>query len=236
MKLRCLIVEDEPIARDILRSYIGRVEHLDIVGQFGDAISAGSFLRSHQVDLVFLDIKMPRMSGLELLRSLPVRPKVVIVSAYRDFALDAYDLDVVDYLLKPITFDRFMKAIDKAGSTGPSARPGEDGGGQFIYVKENRQVQKVFVHQILFLESQRDYLRFILTGDRNVRTRQTITYYEQLLSAQHFLRVHRSFVVAIDKVTGIESSTLIVGDHRIPIGRHYKQAVAERFNDLPKIT
>jgi DNA-binding LytR/AlgR family response regulator len=232
MKFRCLIVEDEPIARDILQSYIARVEHLDIVGQFGDAISAGAFLRNNPVDLLFLDIKMPRMNGLELLRTLPIRPRVVIVSAYRDFAIDAYDLDVIDYLLKPITFERFMKAIDKAGTSGGIARPGGDASEPFLYVKGNKRVQKVYIDQILFLESQRDYLKFCMTGDREVMTRQTITYYEEFLPAQRFLRVHRSFIVAVDKVTSIESSSVIVGDQKIPIGRHYKQTVADRFKDL----
>jgi YesN/AraC family two-component response regulator len=117
MKCKCLIVEDEPIARDILRSYIARLENLELAGEAGDAVSAIPYLQNHPVDLLFLDIKMPRMSGLELLRSLKVKPKVIIVSAYRDYALDAFDLDVIDYLLKPVTFERFLKAVEKAISS-----------------------------------------------------------------------------------------------------------------------
>jgi len=230
MKFKCLIVEDEPIARDILHSYISRVEHLDMIGQFGDAISAGTFLRSNPVDLLFLDIKMPRMTGLELLRSLPQRPRVVIISAYRDFAIDAYDLDVIDYLLKPITFERFMKAIDKAGAT-DLTHENPTGGDHFFFVKSNKQVQKVYMDQILFLESQRDYVKIRLTGDRDLTTRQTITYYEEFLPAQRFVRVHRSFIVAYERVSGFESGNLIVGSHRIPIGRHYRTAVASRFKE-----
>lgn len=227
MKYKCLIVEDEPIARELLRSYIGRVEHLDIIGQFGDAISAGTFLRNNPVDLLFLDIKMPRMSGIDLLRTLPHRPKVVIVSAFRDFAIDAYDLDVIDYLLKPITFERFMKAIDKAGTGDKITADSNPQQEPFLYVKGNKQLQKIYFDQILYLESQRDYIRIRLTGQRELTTRQTITYYEELLPAHRFLRVHRSFIVSIEKVTGIESTALMVGDQRIPIGRHYKQAISD---------
>src|SRR5690349_16208480 len=145
MKCRCLIVEDEPIARDILRSYISRSGDLEIIGQFGNAISAGEFLKDHAVDLLFLDIKMPRMSGLDLLRSLPHKPKVVIVSAYRDYALDAYDLDVVDYLLKPVSYERFLKAIEKATLSDSESAAAQQETTRFLYVKENKQVLKVFL-------------------------------------------------------------------------------------------
>jgi DNA-binding LytR/AlgR family response regulator len=234
MKYRCVIVEDEPIARDLLRSYIARVDHLDVVGQFGDAVAAGSFLRSNPVDLVFLDIKLPGMTGIDLLRNLPKKPRVVIISAYRDFAIDAYDLDVIDYLLKPVTFERFMKAMDKVAAGRDKADQAGQSNERFLYVKGNKQLQKVYLDQILFLESQRDYLRIRLTGQREVTTRQTITYYEELLPAQKFVRVHRSFLVAIDKITGIESTVLCVGDARIPVGRHYKPAVSARLGELTK--
>lgn len=233
MKWKCLIVEDEPIARDILRSYVSQLDHLELAGQLGDAIAAGAFLRSHPVDLLFLDIKMPRMSGLELLRDLPHKPKVVIVSAYRDYALDAYELDVVDYLLKPVSFERFMKAVEKvtsSGPVGPAAAEREEP--PHLYIKGNRQLQKVFLDQILFLESQRDYVRIKVSGLPDVTTRQTISYFADLLPEQRFLRVHRSFIVAIDKVTSIESSRLRVLDTVIPIGRQFKAAVTDRLKEL----
>jgi DNA-binding LytR/AlgR family response regulator len=232
MKCRCLIVEDEPIARDILRSYIARLESLELAGEVGDAVSAGPFLQSHPVDLLFLDIKMPRMSGLELLRDLKVKPKVIIVSAYRDYALDAYDLDVIDYLLKPVTYERFLKAVEKATSPERGTSPKEKDEPRHLYIKGNKQLQKVFVDKILFLESQRDYVCIHMVGEHDVTTRQTITYFEDLLPEQKFLRVHRSFMVAVDKVTSIESTRLHIGGHVIPIGRQFKTAVADRFNEL----
>ena len=231
MKCRCLIVEDEPIARDILRSYIERVGHLDVIGQFGDAISAGAFLREHSVDVLFLDIKMPRMSGLELLRTLPHKPKVVIVSAYRDYALDAYDLDVVDYLLKPVSFERFLKAVEKATSTGDSLLAITQEDPPFIYVKENKQVRKVFLDQILYLESQRDYVRIKLSEHADITTRQTISYYADLLPEEKFLRIHRSFIVAIQRVTAIESTRVHIGEHAIPVGRQFKSVAAELIKE-----
>jgi DNA-binding LytR/AlgR family response regulator len=231
MRCTCLIVEDEPIARDILCSYISRVGDLDVVGQFGNAISAGTFLREHPVDLLFLDIKMPRMSGLELLRDLPRKPKVVIVSAYRDYALDAFDLDVVDYLLKPVTFERFLKAVEKATASENRAASGLNQERPFLYVKENKQILKVVFDQILYLESQRDYVRIHLAGHNDITTRQTISYYADLLPENRFVRVHRSFIVALDKVTAVESTRLHIHGDIIPIGRQFKGAVVERLKE-----
>jgi two-component system LytT family response regulator len=233
MKWKCLIVEDEPIARDILQSYVSQVDNLELGGQLGDAIAARAFLLSHPVDLLFLDIKMPRMNGLDLLRDLPNKPKVVIVSAYRDYALDAYELDVVDYLLKPVSFERFLKAVEKATSSGAgSVTVGEQQEAPHLYIKGNRQLQKVFLDQILFLESQRDYVRIKLAGQQDITTRQTISYFADLLPEKRFLRVHRSFIVAIDKVTAIESSRLRILDDLIPIGRQFKVSAADRLKEL----
>jgi DNA-binding LytR/AlgR family response regulator len=235
MNCKCLIIEDEPIARDILRSYISRVGNIEVVGQFGNALTAGAFLRENPVDLMFLDIKMPRISGLELLRELTCKPKVVIVSAYRDYALDAYDLDVVDYLLKPVTYERFLKAVEKVTASQNPLEPGTKSESPFMYVKENKQVLKVTFDQILYLESQRDYVRICLSGDHEVTTRKTISYYADLLPEHRFVRVHRSFIVAIDKITAIESARLHIGDHAIPVGRQFKNVVSERISERPTI-
>ncbi|MEJ0031483.1 MAG: LytTR family DNA-binding domain-containing protein [Bacteroidota bacterium] len=202
MKLSCLIVEDEPIGQEIIRSYIDRVDFLEVRGRFKNALEAFTWLQSNNVDLLFLDIKMPRMSGLELLRSLQEKPKAIITSAYRDYAIEAFDLDVVDYLLKPIAFDRFLKAIHKVRPASiqprdqkPDASPEKP----FLFVKGNKQLQKVYIDDIIYIESQRDYVKLKLIGNTEVITRQTISYYEEFLPAQLFLRVHRSFIVATRK-------------------------------------
>jgi len=232
MKLRCLIVEDEPIGQEIIRSYIDRVDFLEVQGRFRNALEAFTWLQSNSVDLLFLDIKMPQMSGLELLRSLQEKPKAIITSAYRDYAIDAFDLDVVDYLLKPIAFERFLKAVNKVRPA--SIQPREHKQEQapekpFLFVKGNKQLQKVYIDDIIFIESQRDYVKIKLAGNAEVITRQTISYYEEFLPAQLFLRVHRSFVVAKRKITAFEATRIFIGEVAIPVGRNYKQVVADHL-------
>jgi DNA-binding LytR/AlgR family response regulator len=244
MKLKCLIVEDEPIAQDILKSYIDRTDFFEVTAQLSNAIDAFSFLQNSSVNLLFLDIKMPQMSGIELLKALSNKPKVIITSAYRDFAIEAFDLDVIDYLLKPFSFERFLKAVSKAfheASPGLSPTlssktfPKEK---SFFFVKGNKQLQKIYVDEIAYIESQRDYLKFKMIDEQEIITRQTIGYYEQFLPAQLFIRIHRSFIVAIDKIKTAEVNRLLVGQGYLPIGRNYKQHVFEylkTINTLPDL-
>lgn len=233
MKLRCLIVEDEPIAQEIVLSYARRLDELEVVGQFRNAIDAARFLEKETVELLFLDIRMPRMSGLDLLRKLERKPRVIITSAYREFAMDAFDLDVVDYLLKPISFERFLKAVGKVfSSTDVTASSPGKITAPFIFVKGNKQLQKVYIDQILYLESQRDYIHMRLEDGSEVITRQTISYYEQFLPAGQFLRIHRSFIVAVHKISAFEANSVVIGKHKIPVGRNYKQDVTDHAKHL----
>lgn len=232
MKLKCLIVEDEPIAQEILKSYIDKTDFFEVTAQLNNALEAFSFLQKNTVSLLFLDIKMPQMNGIELLKALSKKPKVIITSAYRDFAIDAFDLDVVDYLLKPFSFERFLKGISKMSNDGtvlrgdqsPPSTPVEK---SFFFVKGNKQLQKVYVDEIVYIESQRDYLKFKMVDGHEIITRQTIGYYEQFLPAQLFLRVHRSYIVAIDKIKTVEMNRMFLGHQYLPIGRNYKQIVQE---------
>ena len=238
MKLKCLIVEDEPIAQDILKSYIDKTDFFEVSAQLSNAIDAFGFLQNNAVNLLFLDIKMPQMSGIELLKALSIKPKVIITSAYRDYAIEAFDLDVVDYLLKPFSFERFLKAVSKVlneasgavvNQSIQKALPKEK---SFFFVKGNKQLQKIYVDDILCIESQRDYLKFKLTGDQEIVTRQTIAYYEQFLPAQLFIRIHRSFIVAIDKIKAVEVNRLLIGQQYLPIGRNYKQHVFDHLKTI----
>jgi two-component system, LytTR family, response regulator LytT len=233
MKVKCLIVEDEPIAQEILKSYIDKTDFLEVAGQLTNAIDAFSFLQNQKVNLLFLDIKMPQMSGMELLRSLTTKPRVVITSAYRYYATDAFELDVVDYLLKPYSFERFLKAVSKAMSidikTGIAEKITEK---PFIFIKGNKQLHKIVTEDILFIESQRDYLKFHMRDHADVVTRQTIGYYEEFLPAHMFLRVHRSFIVAVDKIRLVEATRIFVGSTPIPIGRNYKVRVHDSLKGI----
>ncbi len=232
MKLKCLIVEDEPIAQDILKSYLEKTDIAEVTAQMNNAIDAFNFLQTYSVNVLFLDIKMPQMTGIELLKALPHKPKVIITSAYRDYALDAFDLDVIDYLLKPYSFERFLKALGKALNEPPFADnssvsktiPKDK---SFFFVKGNKQLHKVYMEEISFIESQRDYLKFTLIDNQEIITRQTLGYYEQFLPAQHFVRIHRSFIVAADKIKIAEVNRILTGDRYLPVGRNYKQHVLE---------
>jgi DNA-binding LytR/AlgR family response regulator len=234
MKIRCLIVEDEPIAQDILKSYIEKTDFLEVTGQCSNAIDAFNFLKNNSVNVLFLDIKMPQMTGMELLKAISVRPKVIITSAYRYYASDAFDLDVVDYLLKPYPFERFLKAVSKVTFDDTAVPIHRNGSGEkpFIFLKGNKQLHKIFIEDILYIESQRDYLKFRINGQPDVNTRQTIGYYEQFLPAHLFLRIHRSFIVAIDKIAMAEANRLMVGTTWLPIGRNYKQHVQESLRGI----
>jgi DNA-binding LytR/AlgR family response regulator len=237
MKLKCLIVEDEPIAQDILKSYIDKTDFFEVSAQMTNAIDAFSFLQNNPVNLLFLDIKMPQMSGIELLRALSNKPKVIITSAYRDYAIEAFDLDVIDYLLKPFSFERFLKAVSKVNDTsgnGTSQAIQKPFATErsFFFVKGNKQLQKIYVDEIVYIESQRDYLKFKLTGEEEIVTRQTIGYYEQFLPAQLFIRIHRSFIVAIDKIKAAEVNRVLIGRQYLPIGRNYKQHVFEYLKTI----
>lgn len=228
--MKCLIVEDEPIAREIVRSYIERTPGLSIASQCKNAIEAQAFLKVQPVDLMFLDIKMPQMSGIELLTRLANKPKTIITSAFRYYATDAFDLDVIDFLLKPYSYERFSKAIHKTGLTTPQTdtiladKP-------HFFVKGNKQLHKVFFSEILYLESQRDYVRFKLADGSDVTTRNTISYYEQFLPAQLFVRVHRSFIVSLPQVVTIEATVVRVGAYEIPIGRNFRTEIVARFEN-----
>ncbi len=183
MKLKCLIVEDEPIAQDILKSYIDKTDFFEVSAQMTNAIEAFSFLQNNPVNLLFLDIKMPQMSGIELLKALSNKPKVIITSAYRDYAIEAFDLDVIDYLLKPFSFERFLKAVSKVfndASGNATSQPVQKSFANersFFFVKGNKQLQKIYVDEIVYIESQRDYLKFKLIG----RTRNSHTSDDWLL-------------------------------------------------------
>jgi DNA-binding LytR/AlgR family response regulator len=226
--MRCLIIDDEPLARELLESYLGRIAELKLIKSCGNALEAFSLLQEKSIDLIFLDIEMPQITGIELLRSLKHKPRVILTTAYREYAFEAYDLDVVDYLLKPVTFERFLRGIGKIKQLKQYDIPGEvtipvnsSFEDAYLYLKENREMVKVFLKDILYIESLRDYVR-VKTQTSEIITYQKISYLEQKLPQNKFLRIHRSFMIAIDRVISFTPSSVRINSMDIPIGRNYK--------------
>jgi DNA-binding LytR/AlgR family response regulator len=232
--MKCMVVDDEPLARELLESYIAQVDGLSLVKSCGNAIEAFTTLQQKQIDLIFLDIQMPQVTGLDLLKSLKDKPKVILTTAYREYAFEAFDLDVIDYLLKPVTFDRFLRGISKIyelkqplGSDLPSMVNSYDEA--YIYLREDREMVKIFLKDILYIESLRDYVK-VKTTQQQVITYQKISYLEQKLPESKFIRIHRSFIVAFDKVSSFTVNAVKVGNIEIPIGRNYKQQALKVLN------
>lgn len=234
MKIRCLLIDDEPPALKVLASYISSINGLEIAGQCKNAIEALDVLQQKAVDVIFLDIKMPRILGTEFLKNLSNPPKVIFVTAYRDYAVEGYELDAVDYLVKPVSFERFFKAITKLNrmmgkETMPASVGYKPNPEAFVYLKVERGMRKVFINDIVYIESWKDYVKLFLTNGKNLLARQSISAMENLLSDHKFLRVHRSYMVSMNKISGYNGLSLQLDSKEIPIGRLYKQAVFERL-------
>jgi len=234
MKLRCLLIDDEPPALKILASYISNINGLEIVGQCKNALEALDVLNQHTVDVIFLDIKMPKILGTEFLKNLSHPPKVIFVTAYRDYAVEGYELDAVDYLVKPVSFERFFKAITKLNrmmgkETISASVDYKSNPEAFVYLKVDKDMKKIFVNDIVYIESWKDYIKLFLVNGRNLIVKQTITAMENLLSEHKFMRVHRSYMVSINKISGYNGISVQLETKEIPIGRLYKQVVMEKL-------
>lgn len=231
MKTKCLIIDDEPLARDLIRSYLEKLENFEIAGECGDAMKALQVLRDQKVDLMFMDIQMPQITGIEFLKILKNPPKVIITTAYREYAIDSFELDVVDYLLKPITFERFLKSVNKyyqLSQEEPTApAPVSDvvqSDEAFIYVKENKRVIKVNLNEILYIEGLSEYVQ-IYTDKKKIITKTSMTSLEEKLPNDGFLRIHKSFIVSMSRIEAFTAHTIEVPGKELPIGRSYKNTV-----------
>jgi len=235
MKIRCLLVDDEPPALKVLQSYAAQIAGLEVVGKCNNAIKALDVLNKMHVDVVFIDIKMPKLLGTEFLRNLSHPPKVIFVTAYRDYALEGYELDAVDYLVKPVSFERFFKAVTKlkrmmGQQTFSQAAEYKSNPEAFIYVKVDRNMKKVFLNDIIYIESWRDYIKLFLSSGNCVIAKQSISSLENILSEHKFLRVHRSYIVSLEKVSGYNGASVLMSEKEVPIGRLYKQAVMNKLH------
>ncbi len=229
-KLKTIIVDDEALALDVLEEYICKFNQLELVGRASNAVEAFEMLQNQQIDVMFLDIQMPGLTGVSFLRSLQHPPKVVFTTAYNNYAVEGFELDAVDYLLKPIPFDRFMQAVNKLlrntqeTENQTTAKEEENYKSAFIYLKEDKLMVKVLLSEILYLESQKNYVK-VVTENRTVITHSSISAMEQRLPESKFLRVHRSFIIALDKIEAFDTNHFEIGGAFIPIGRNYKEDV-----------
>ena len=221
-KVKCIIVEDEPLARQILEGYISRVPFLELQGSFEDAIYAMDYLGDHPVDLMFIDIHLPEIKGITFLKTLADPPAVIITTAYHEYALEGYELNVVDYLLKPFEFERFLTAVNKVKKQSQSeeADPTKD----YLFVSIQLKKVKIYFSEILYIESQKEYIK-IVTADNSYLTKMSTHEIEDLLPASLFQRIHRSFIIAIKKVRSFNSEMVEINGNNIPVGRGYKHVL-----------
>ncbi|MBF9143971.1 LytR/AlgR family response regulator transcription factor [Hymenobacter properus] len=230
MKTRCLLVDDEPPALEVLETYVREVAHLELVGTCGNALEAFGLLQQHPVDLLFLDIKMPKMLGTDFLRSLRHPPQVIFTTAYREYAYEGFELDAVDYLLKPVSLERFLKAVAKASPGDAPALPAPPAPAiseAFLYFRIDRKMVKVVLRDILYIEGLKDYIKIHLVAGPALVVKQTISGMEEKLSESNFMRIHRSFIVALDKIRTYSSRHIEVANQELPIGRLFHQRVEE---------
>ena len=236
MKTKCLIVDDEPLARELIRGHVEKLENFEVVAECSDAMKALNVLREKPVDLMFMDIQMPQITGIEFLKTLKHPPKVIITTAYREFALEGFELDVVDYLIKPITFERFLKSVNKYYQVsqedvhviaGNSAEKAMDE--SFIYVKENKKVVKVYLSEIRYIEGLSEYVQ-VYTDKRKIITKTSMSQMEEKLPGDSFLRIHKSFIVSLSKIEAFTANTIEIQGKELPIGRSFKNGVLSALN------
>lgn len=226
--IKCLIVDDEPPAREIIRRYIEDVPTLEVAGECANALQAFAVLQQQQVDLIFLDIRMPQLNGNDFLKTLKNPPKVILTTAFSDYALEGYELDVVDYLMKPIPFERFLKAVNKAYQLSlvrieqPVVEDRKSG--SFVYFRADRKMVKVMLQDILYIESMKDYVK-VFTSGGTIITKQSISSVEAMLPEKDFVRVHRSYIISLDKVKTFTSELIEIEKTEIPIGKLYRNGV-----------
>ena len=241
MKQKCLIIDDEPLAINVIKKYLTQFEGFELVGTCQNAIEAFNILSQKEIDLVFLDINMPQLNGIDFLKSLEKPPTVIVTTAYREYAVESYELDVIDYLVKPIAFPRFMKALhkvsrlllDKTGmeeetEQGIKSEEKESARDTFTFFKVDKKMIKVYFKDILYIESLKDYVR-IKTIYEDLITHYNLTGISSVLPEDDFMRIHRSYTIALDKVKAIEGNCVEIAGKLLPIGRNFTKAVKDRI-------
>lgn len=228
MNINCIIIDDEPIAREILKGYIAQVPYLTLVASCEDAFEGMQVLNKKDIDLIILDINMPRLSGFDMLRSLKKYPAVIITSAYPEYALEGFELSVTDYLLKPFSFPRFVQATEKVVNkmAETPVRPEEED--LFLMVKSDKKLTKVFFADISYVEAYGNYI-FIYTGQERIMSKQTLTQFEQQLPASRFTRIHKSYIASLKAIKYLEGNEVFIAGKKIPVGKVFRESLLNKL-------
>lgn len=238
-KISCLVVDDEELARDLLENYIGRLPHLTLLGKCRDPFEALNVLSSQPVDLLFLDIQMPGMTGMEFMRTLKNKPLVIFTTAYSEFAIESYNVDATDYLLKPFAFERFVQAVNKTtdilalrkaatGSPTPSSQVAAPAAKDFILVKSEHKVHRLRFEDISYVEGMREYVAYHTPNGR-ILSLNSLKSLEEELPNDQFLRIHKSYIVSMGKIAAIEGNQVVIGKEKLPIGASYREVVMAKL-------
>ncbi|HMH23536.1 MAG TPA: LytTR family DNA-binding domain-containing protein [Puia sp.] len=226
-KMRCIIVDDEPVARKILQEFVERVPFLELAGKFENSMKTEAYLQNNRADMMFLDIEMPKLSGLDYLKTSFVQPLVILTTAFPQYALEGYELNIIDYLLKPFAFDRFLKAVQKAkeyldmkNATAPRALS------SYLFVRSEKRIEKIELADILYIESLGNYVN-ICTETKRIAAYLTLKGIESQLPANEFIKIHQSFLVSLSRINAIEGSQVILKNKALPISRNYRDSVMQ---------
>lgn len=223
MRHKCIIVDDEPPAIKVIKKYVDDVSQLELIGTCNNAFQTMELLSNQKVELMFLDINMPKLMGTEMLRTLQHPPKVIFTTAHKDFAIEAFELDAIDYLLKPISFERFLKSVNKFCDLSNMETETLNQSPGFLYFRSDRKMIKVFIEDIIYIESLKDYIVIHRQNNEDLKVKHTISAVESMLPSNQFLRIHRSFIVALKKVTAFTNNDVEIGRIELPIGRSYPE-------------
>ncbi len=229
---RCIIVDDEPLARKVLKNYLSNLDSFELYGEASNVIEAFSMMEKVKIDLIFLDINMPELSGIDFIKTLEDKPSIIITTAYREYAVEGFELDVVDYLVKPITLPRFMNALNKfrrlwsinVTSYYESATNDET----FLFIKADKRMVKTYYDEILYIESLKDYVR-VVTESEQLITHSNLSNFTDLLPESKFIRIHKSYTISRSKIKALEGNTIEIGGRKLPIGRNFQQTVKKEI-------
>lgn len=226
--INCVIIDDEPLPVDLLKGYISQCPIIQLCASFNDALTGSEYLRKKPVDLLFLDIQMPDLTGIDLFRSLTIKPVVIFTTAYSNYAVEGFNLAAADYLLKPFSFDRFLQAVEKARVVITHRQVQQKNEGPSIFIKSDYQNIRIAINDILYVEALDDYVR-VVTADKSYLSLMTLKVVSEMLPDANFVRVHRSFLVALDKISSVRNRIITIGKQEIPVGTTYAGAFLQRL-------